>query len=798
MKAWLIAAIAGVCCSLAPAQTVSPLFARGYTVTPQPQQVSLGTSDLTFNQDWQLKLDKSVAKNDVGVETLRDDLSSRFNIRLGTDGRAGGTVTLLIQPGSVAIGTAEDSNTKALKEQAYRIDMQKRAITITANASIGLFYGVETFVQLLHREMGTLWFPEGTIVDWPDMQLRHIYWDNNHHLEHVDELKRDLRQAAFYKINGFVIKLNGHFQYKSAPAVVEPYALSPAQLQDLTDYGLRYHIQLIPYLDGPAHIAFILKHPEYQKLREFPGSNYEICSTNPASYKLLEGMYQDLIDANKGVHFFYLSTDEPYYLGLAHNSQCNEADLAKQLGSVGKVFAYFVNKSGGYLHDHGRNVVFWGERPMNPSDLSALPPYVINGETYGPDYDKTYRKLGIRQMIFTSAEGEEKLFPDYFILPKRDRFHQASKDESEDNPGLPRVEDVMKKISFDSSRMNSDLIGEVDAGWADEGVNPETFWLGYIASAAAGWHPGLPSALELSSTFYSLFYGPRVVNMDRVYQLMSEQAQIWNDSWDPMESKARKPIWGASYGIFNPPQPAHDQTLPLPPVPDDSLEYSSTWSDKNSRRVTLALQAEQQNRSLQGLLHENLQRAQFNRYNLQVYLTIADLCRQNLAMIAGVHRMDVDLTAASQAREKDPKAALSEVDRALDTATSIWRQRNQVLKNSVATWDEKWFLRVEEANGRRFLHQLDDVKDHLPDRTVDMSYLVYREKLLPFGEWVNAIAAARNQFAAGHHLPARNYKLAWSDFNAAPVVCSSASDLIANPQMAPAEVDQASTRGSGE
>jgi hexosaminidase len=798
MRALVIAAIASMCCLPASAQTVSPLFARGYTVIPEPQKVSLGTSDLTFSQEWQLKLDKGVAKNDVAVDTLREDLYSRFNLRLGAERGAGGTVTLRIQQGSVPIGTAVDSSKTSLEEQAYRIDMHKAAIEITANAPTGLFYGVETLVQLLRRDMGTVWFPEGSIVDWPDMQLRHIYWDDNHHLEHVDELKRDLRQAAFYKINGFVIKLNGHFQYKSAPAVVEPYALSPAELQDLTNYGLRYHIQLIPYLDGPAHIAFILKHPEYQKLREYPDSNYESCSTNPASYNLLEGMYQDLLDANKGVKYFYLSTDEPYYLGLAHNSQCNEVDLAKELGSVGKVFANFVDKAGGYLHDRGRNVIFWGEYPMKPSDLASLPRYVINGEVYGPAYDKAFHQRGIRQMIFTSTEGEEKLFPDYFILPKSDRLHGASNDEFEDNPGLPRVDDIMKKISFDSSRVNTSLIGEIDAGWADEGVNPEAFWLGYTASVAAGWHPGVPNAPELSSAFYSLFYGSKVVNMDRVYQLMSDQAQSWNDSWDPTESKARKPIWGSSYAIFNPPQPAHDQTLPLPPVPDNALDYSSTWSKDNSRRIALALKAEQQNQVLLGLLHENIQRARFNRYNLQVYLTIAGLCRQNLAMIAGIHRMDVDLASASRAKEKDPKAALSEVDSALNTATLIWQQRNRVLKDSVATWEERWFPRVEEANGRRFLHELDDVKDHLPDRTTDMSYLVYREKLLPFGEWVNAIAAARNQFAAAHQLPARNYRLAWDDFNAVPAVCSSASDLIANPQLRPADIDQAATCGMGE
>ena len=96
---------------------------------------------------------------------------------------------------------------------------------------------------------------------------------------------------------------------------------------------------------------------------------------------------EDLLDANKGVKYFYLSTDEPYYLGLAHNSQCNEADLAKQLGSVGKIFTHFVNKAGGYLHDQGRTVVFWGEYPLKPSDsrpyrlMSSMARYMVRSLT---------------------------------------------------------------------------------------------------------------------------------------------------------------------------------------------------------------------------------------------------------------------------------------------------------------------------------------------------------------------------------------------------------------------------------
>ena len=129
--------------------------------------------------------------------------------------------------------------------------------------------------------------------------------------------------------------------------------------------GFAYHVQLIPYLDGPGHIAFILKHPEYAKLREYPESNYELCATNPDSYKFMFGMFQDLIDANKGGKYFYLSTDEPYYVGMADNAQCHEgAARAKSSAALGRCWRNSPPKRPNYLHDRGRTVMFWGEYPM--------------------------------------------------------------------------------------------------------------------------------------------------------------------------------------------------------------------------------------------------------------------------------------------------------------------------------------------------------------------------------------------------------------------------------------------------
>ena len=737
-------------------QATSPLLSRGFTAIPEPRRVNLARDDFRFGSGWQLEIGQGVAKDSVAVRALTEDLESRFGV-VFKEGGNGSVLHLKIAPGSVQPGPAQDRDTAAIASQAYRLELSSTRIRITANADAGLFYGVETLVQLTKPAGGALWLPAGEIVDWPDLQLRQIYWDDAHHLEHLSDLKRAVRQAAFYKVNGFAIKLEGHFQYASAPAVVEPYALTPAELQELTDYGLAYHVQVIPYLDGPAHIAFILKHPEYAKLRAFPDSNYELCATNPASYQLMLGMFGDLLAANQGAKPIILSTDEPYYIGMADNAQCHESARAKELGSVGRVLDEFITRVASYLHDHGRTVIFWGEYPLTPEDIAGLPSFVVNGETYGPEFDPVFRARGIRQMIYTSTEGEEPYFPEYFLLPPSRKVHAGRGD-------VGRVAGAVTNIATNAARRNADLMGMLVAGWGDMGLHPETFWLGYATITAAGWNPNGPDPREAMAAFYPLFYGPSVTTMDRVYQLMSFQAQVWNDTWEPVDSRARKPIWGNSDKIFQPPHPAHDRNVPLPKTPAEAdLKYDGTWSRENAKRLEVADAALPENDELLGLLHENLRLAQYNRYGLEVFVALAHLVRQHLTMLHDLARIDVALLEAQNAaRDGKDKDAVAAVDQALETARRIRSERNQALREATATWYKTWYPRAAQANGRRYLHDLDDVKDHLPDRTVDMSYLVYDELLLPLGDWYDRAQSARNRYAQAHHLPLRNEALDWN------------------------------------
>lgn len=742
---------------LTSASQSAALEASGYNVLPQPQKVTYAGKSFQITSGWHISLGAGVSRSNSAVTVLQQDLATRDGLHLHVrqSHNRNDTIVLQIKPGSVAVGHATDKNRTALAEQAYRLQLTSSGVTVTANASTGLMYGADTLIQLVKPTNGAYDLPVATITDWPDVELRDIFWDNSFKLDRPATIKQAIQRAAFYKANGFVLKLNGHFQFKSAPALVQPYALSPSQLQGITDYGLRYHVQVIPYVDGPGHDFWILGHPQYAGLREYPGpkgTNFESCSTNPKTYNLLHSLYQDLLNANKGSHWFVASTDEPYYVGLADNSQCDEKTLATKLGSVGKVEAQFLYKSTSYLHNRGREVQFWGEFPIAPGDISSLPHWLIDGEQYGNPYDRLYTKHGIREMIYAYGQGAESLFPHYYVAPG------ASE--------MPVIQNMYNTIKNSPNRTDGgDVMGVFVANWGDAGLHPATFWMAIVLGASWAWNPASPNPQEAASRFYPLFYGPGTVDMQRVYQLMSTQAAFYDSSWNSVPVNWLPKDWGDSNGRFNPPRPCYGGSIPLLGVPTaKSLKLRYNWSVANAQRLKAARQSLKDNNELLSLLQKNERSVRFQRYGMQVFKSIAGLERQNLEMLTEFGNANAALKQAQHDAQGNPAAAVRALDRALETAQKIRDERNAAFHQVLATWNKSEYLNVGEANGRSPINENTNVNCGYPTlTTVDMTYLFLRELHVQLGEWYGQVQSVRNQYAQAHGLPTSSVSLAWSD-----------------------------------
>src|SRR5215813_985850 len=221
----------------ASAQNVTDLWARGYSVVPTPRTVLLSDSDVVFDARWTLD-DSKPGANHIAVRSLVHDMAEFHSLALRRAASAT-AIRLAVTPGTVV--------TKAEPEvdaQAYRLVIGDNGIEISGNGDPGLFYGVQTLLQLLKRDpAGRLLLPKATIEDWPKLQLRFLHWDTKRHQDRMQTLKRYLDWSARIKANMIGFELEDKFEYPSHPVIGAPGAFTTAQLQEIVNHGLERYIQ---------------------------------------------------------------------------------------------------------------------------------------------------------------------------------------------------------------------------------------------------------------------------------------------------------------------------------------------------------------------------------------------------------------------------------------------------------------------------------------------------------------------------------------------------------------------------
>ena len=121
----------------------------------------------------------------------------------------------------------------------------------------------------------------------------------------------------------------------------------------MTQYALDRYIQLVPNVQAPAHMTFVLKHNEFKHLKAEPESNYQVCMCDEEAIQLIFDMYQDMIDATPGVEYFFASTDEVYYAGI-----CDKCSLAYNDENRSQAWVDYLKRVNSWM-SNGRDRRSW-------------------------------------------------------------------------------------------------------------------------------------------------------------------------------------------------------------------------------------------------------------------------------------------------------------------------------------------------------------------------------------------------------------------------------------------------------
>jgi len=404
---FLAAAVALVPC-VASAQTMPALV-------PQPQSVKPMTCRAPISLDRPLRFPKNVDPG--GFEVLRDRwialgipapfLAEKPDVVLDTSyaivafgpPRAGATET---HP-----QWFEDTKYSLRTAGAVRIAQTEiGSFHLHRPPNGGQFDALMTLAQLPQRR-GTHWtLPCVAIDDEPALSLRAVSDDvSRGPFPTMGYAKRRIRELAALKINAWSPYMEQVFFDPRYPFVAFPNSWTAAQLRELANYALRFHVDLIPEQQTFAHMHEALKWQALAPLAELP-HGYLVAESDPRTYAYLERLIKAELAATNA-DFFHLGSDEPIDLGRGRTPRTAQA------------FADHVKRVTSFVHGTNVHPIIWDDAIQQDHSLLALLPNDVTIATFHYGVEATYRpyldtiaNAGFEQLVAPGAANWNEIYPD--------------------------------------------------------------------------------------------------------------------------------------------------------------------------------------------------------------------------------------------------------------------------------------------------------------------------------------------------------------------------------------------------
>jgi hypothetical protein len=273
-------------------------------VIPQPQQVSAIGQGFAPAKATTLRVSDTAADR-FAAEQLRDALRGTHGIDcpIVATTPAAGQHELILSVGDGAVA-ATAAVVKEHAAEGYALRVDANGVRISAASDAGLYYGVQTLIQLaeqVRRDNGPI--PGMEIVDWPTFGWRGRYLEAGQSRGTVlvtrQNLEREIRLLGRFKLNCLISDLYNLVPFRSFPAAADENTLSLADWIYLVELAHRHHVAIIPGLQSFAQIYEVIWTCDAGKPYREETAPGMICPSRPENIQFLQGLYKDLMSVFK-------------------------------------------------------------------------------------------------------------------------------------------------------------------------------------------------------------------------------------------------------------------------------------------------------------------------------------------------------------------------------------------------------------------------------------------------------------------------------------------------------------------
>lgn len=441
-----------------PANTpgLSLLKQAGIDIIPYPQSVSFNGKDFNFCGMITICVDKKASPDDLfAAEELVRQMKEIWGLN--------SEITSTEKQGSIVLTHHKAQSVR--DEQAYQLESSPEKIVVRASGSAGMFYGVQTLLRLIQMDGSRIYVKGMNISDWPDIPIRAVHYDTKHFQEKKEYVFNFIRTLASYKINMLIWEWEDKFAYKSHPEIGAPGAFTMLEMQEFTRYAHKYHIQIVPLIQGLGHVSFILKHPENKRLREIESNNWGFCPLREGTYNLMSDLIKEAVEATPGSEYLHIGCDETYVLG--EGIACGCKAKAEKEGKFALMEVY-VNRVAQMVKDLHRQPMAWDGGLRIGEKVSPVNGLFTPGG-FDVKSDSVSLRLGYPLYIYDPNPGIEHLFLPYF-------YREDEKGEVQSH-----IEDSYNILT--EAAKSGKYKGMISTSWNCSGVHNQIWMLRYITAA---------------------------------------------------------------------------------------------------------------------------------------------------------------------------------------------------------------------------------------------------------------------------------------------------------------------------
>lgn len=276
--------------------------------------------------------------------------------------------------------------------EGYSLSVDKKSIRISGADEAGVFYGLQTLLQLLPEDVyrnrlsdQMKWVVPGVqIVDYPERPWRGMMLDVARYFYDKEFVKKFIDMMAMYKLNKLQFHLiddsGWRLEIKKYPRLTEVGAwagpdsrrlggyYTQDDIREILEYARLRQVEVIPEIEFPAHmLSAVVAYPWLGctgKQHEVPDQHFIsrdlLCVGKESSYQFLKDVLDETV-ALFPSQYINIGGDEAVYTNWEQCPRCQEVMKREGLSKASELQGYLTNVVADMMKKKNRTVIGWEE-----------------------------------------------------------------------------------------------------------------------------------------------------------------------------------------------------------------------------------------------------------------------------------------------------------------------------------------------------------------------------------------------------------------------------------------------------